>query len=271
MSDTNVSTAVRDPRVLFDLTGKAAVVTGASGAFGRAISIALAAMRCRLLLASGSADLLAEVAEESARCGAEVATIVQRPDSVESAEAIVAAAEAAYGTAELLIVASGYNRPAPIAEMTLSEWEAVMDANVRGAWLMAKAFGPRLIAQRRRGKVLFVSSVRGRHGSPAGQSAYCPSKGATDALTRALAAEWGPYGINVNAIAPTIFRSNLTAWIFADDERGRAARARNLARIPLGRLSEPEDLIGTSIYLLSPASDYCTGQVIYVDGGYTAV
>lgn len=145
-----------------------------------------------------------------------------------------------------------------------------MDANVRGAWLMAKALGPYFVANRVRGKVVFLSSVRGRLGNAYGYSAYCTAKGATDALTRVLATEWGPHGICVNAIAPTVFRSKLTAWMFGDDDAAKAARARSVSRTPLGRLGEPEDLIGMLIYLVSRASDFCTGQVMYVDGGYTA-
>ena len=153
--------------------------------------------------------------------------------------------------------------------MPVELWEKVMDANVRGEWLMAKAFGTRLIERGARGKVIMVSSTKGRHGSPAGYTAYSTSKGATDALVRVLATEWGKHGINVNAIAPTVFRSSLTAWIFEDTERGPRPATRNLSRLPLGRLGEPEDLLGISIYLLSAASDFCTGQVVYVDGGFT--
>jgi NAD(P)-dependent dehydrogenase (short-subunit alcohol dehydrogenase family) len=266
---------LRDPLSLFDVSGQVTVITGASGALGRAAAIALGALGSRLLLASGSADRLAAVAAEVKEAGGEVTTLACRPDSEPATAAILDAAVAAYGQVDSIFVASGLNKPAPIEQMRYEDWQAIMDANVRGPWLMAKAFGQHLAGRDAdgtpaRGKLVLVSSVRGRHGSPAGYSAYCTSKGAVDSLTKTLATEWGPRGINVNAIAPTVFRSALTEWIFADTEAGRASRERNYARISMKRLGEPEDFIGIVLYLLSAASDFVTGQVIYVDGGYTA-
>jgi NAD(P)-dependent dehydrogenase (short-subunit alcohol dehydrogenase family) len=266
---------LRDPLSLFDVSGRVTVITGASGALGRAAAIALGALGAPLLLASGSPDGLAAVAAEVKDAGGQVTTLARRPEAQDDADAILGAATAAYGAVDSVFVASGYNKPALIEDMPYEDWQAIMDANVRGPWLMAKAFGQHLASrdgpgQNGRGKLLLVSSVRGRHGSPAGYSAYSTSKGATDSLTKTLATEWGPRGINVNAIAPTVFRSALTEWIFADTEAGRASRERNYARISLKRLGEPEDFVGIVLYLLSAASDFVTGQVIYVDGGYTA-
>jgi NAD(P)-dependent dehydrogenase (short-subunit alcohol dehydrogenase family) len=261
---------LRDPLSLFDVAGKSIVITGASGALGRAAAIALGALGARLLLVSGSADGLASVASEVKEAGGQVSTLTRRPDSQADTDAMLAAASEAYGGVDCVLVASGYNKPSPIEDMPYEDWQAIMDANVRGPWLIAKSFGRHLGERSARGKLVLVSSVRGRQGSPAGYSAYCTSKGAVDSLTKTLATEWGPRGINVNAIAPTVFRSALTEWIFADTEAGRASRERNYARISLKRLGEPEDFVGIVLYLLSAASDFVTGQVIYVDGGYTA-
>jgi NAD(P)-dependent dehydrogenase (short-subunit alcohol dehydrogenase family) len=258
------------PLSLFDLAGRSIMVTGASGAMGRAVSIALAALGSRLVLVSGSEGPLEAVAVEARERGGEVTTVVRRPDSEEDVQAIFTTALAAYGSVDSVFVASGYNDPAQIGDMTLEQWETIMDANVRAPWLIAKSFGDHVSQRGGGGKMVLVSSVRGRFGSPAGYTAYCTSKGATDALTRTLASEWGTRGINVNAIAPTVFRSALTGWIFEDTEAGRASRERNMSRIPMKRLGEPEDFVGAAIYLLSAASDFVTGQIIYVDGGYSA-
>lgn len=258
------------PLALFDVAGKVAIVTGASGAYGRVCATSLGALGVKLVLASGDAAGLEVTAAAARATGAEIETVARRPDTEADAEAIAEAAMARFGRLDILIVAHGINKVGTIDAMPVAEWQGVMDANVRGAWLIAKAAGRRFVATGTRGKVVFLSSVRGRLGNAYGYTAYCASKGAADAMTRALAAEWGKHGICVNAIAPTVFRSALTAWMFADDDKGRQARERSLARTPLGRLGEPQDLIGITLYLASPASDFCTGQVVYIDGGYTA-
>ncbi len=154
--------------------------------------------------------------------------------------------------------------------MSPERFENVMNGNVTSAWLLCRAFGKHAIARGGGGKVVLMSSARGILGHPAGYSAYCASKAATDGLTRALGCEWGKYGITVNAIAPTVFRSPLTAWMFEDNDKARTTRAGMLARIPLGRLGEPADLAGPLLFLASRASDFYTGHILYADGGYTA-
>jgi NAD(P)-dependent dehydrogenase (short-subunit alcohol dehydrogenase family) len=256
-----ISERLRNPLSLFDVRDKVVIITGASGSFGHACAVALGALGAKLLLASGSTEELDTVIEDVREAGGHVESIVRRPDSLE---------DAAFGRVDRLVVASGTNKAGFIEKQSYEEWQGVMDANVRGPWLMAKAVGSYWIKEGIKGKVVLMSSTRGRHGNFSGYTAYCSSKGATDALTRVLATEWAKYGTTVNAIAPTTFRSKLTEWMWEDSDVGKATRTRTLSRIPLGRLGEAEDLVGMAIYLLSPASDFCTGQIMYVDGGFTA-
>jgi NAD(P)-dependent dehydrogenase (short-subunit alcohol dehydrogenase family) len=261
---------VGEPTRLFDIRGKVAIVTGASGAFGSLAAKVLAAAGAKTVLAAGKAGELAAVAKECEDAGAEVETLARRPNTEDDCEAIMDAAVKRFGGVDILVVASGLNDVSSIQDMSLERFQKVMDGNVTGAWLLCRAFGKRAIPQGRGGKVVLVSSARGKLGHPAGYTAYCASKAATDGLTRALGCEWGKYGITVNAIAPTVFRSNLTAWMFEETEKGRTTRQGMLARIPLGRLGEPEDLAGPLLFLASKASDFYTGHILYADGGYTA-
>jgi NAD(P)-dependent dehydrogenase (short-subunit alcohol dehydrogenase family) len=255
---------------LFDVRDRSAIITGATGALGAAAAYTLAAAGARLTLAAGSSRELAALASELKAGGASVSSIERRAYTEADASAIADAAINAHGGIDVLVVASGTNEAAPIESLAVESWERVMDANVRASWLMARAVGPHMIAQGRSGKVVLISSTRGKLGHPAGYTAYCPSKSAIDGLARALACEWGQHRICVNAIAPTVFRSKLTEWMFSEGGRGKQTREAMLQRIPLGRLGEPEDLMGILLYLVSPAADFCTGQTIYVDGGYTA-
>ena len=257
-----------DPAKRFDIAGKSVLVTGASGSMGSDAAKALGAAGALVTLAGSNRGVLEELASLPELQGS--AICIRRPESPEDAEAIATTALTAFGRIDGMLVASGMNHVKLITEMDVADWDRVMDANVRGSWLMAQAVGRVLIKQGEGGSVVLVSSTRGKLGHPAGYSAYCPSKAAVDLLGKTLAAEWGSAQIRVNVLAPTVFKSELTAWMYADDEKGRATREAMFSRIPLKRFAEPEDFIGALIYLLSDASSFMTGQVLYLDGGYTA-
>lgn len=261
---------VINPDDLFDVKGKSAIVIGASGAFGQVVCATLGKAGAKLTITGGNGEALEAVRVDLAELHVEAISVERRTNTAEDCDAIVAAALEAYGRVDILVIAAGANDVEMIVDMEPERFRKVMLANVEGAWLMAQSAGRQMIAQGNGGKVVFTSSARGKLGHPAGYSAYCTSKSAVDGLTKALGCEWGKYGITVNAIAPTVFRSPLTAWMFGDDERATTVREGFLARVPIGRLGEPEDLAGPLLFLCSRASDFHTGHTIYPDGGYTA-
>lgn len=250
---------------LFDVRGKVALITGASGGFGRTAAAGLAAAGARVMLTGRGSAKLEHIAGAIGRDGGDVAWAAGRPDSPEDARSVVAATRERFAGIDILITAAGVNRVHPIADFPVDEWEEVMDVNVKGTWLFCKEAGRVMIEQGNGGRVILLSSQRGVRGL-ANYSAYCPSKAAIDLLTKTLAIEWGPHRINVNAIAANVFRTELTQWIY-DDE---TAYQRFLARTPIGRLGEPEDFLGAVLFLSSKASDFMTGAVLAIDGGYTA-
>lgn len=258
------------PAALFDITGRSAIVVGASGAFGSLAASVLAAAGAKLTLAASNAEGLETVAKDCRQLDAEVHIVARRSNSETDANVIAEAAVQRFGGIDILVVASGMNEVSPIVDMSPERFAKVMEANVTGSWLMARAVGRQMIKQGRGGKVVLTSSARGLLGHPAGYTAYCASKSGVDGIVRALGCEWGKYAITVNAIAPTVFRSPVTAWMFEDNEKANTARNGFLSRVPLGRLGEPADLAGPLLFLCSKACDFYTGHILYADGGYTA-
>ena len=261
---------LKNPASLFDVKGKTAIVTGASGAFGALAAKVLAGAGANVVLAASKEDELKKVAAECEALGGKAAIIALRPSSEENCDKIVETALGKFGSVDILVVASGLNKVQKIVEQKYEDFLDVMDANVNQSWLMSRAAGRQMLKQGKGGKVVLTSSARGLLGHPAGYTAYCASKSAVDGITKALGCEWGATGITVNALGPTVFRSPLTAWMYEDTDQAKAVRAGFLARVPKGRLGEPEDLAGPLLFLASKASNFYTGHILYADGGYTA-
>jgi NAD(P)-dependent dehydrogenase (short-subunit alcohol dehydrogenase family) len=259
-----------NPASLFDIKGKTAIVTGASGAFGALAAKTLAGAGANVVLAASKVDDLNKVAAECEALGGQTAVVALRPSSEANCDRIVQVAVDKFDGVDILVVASGLNKVSKIVDQKLEDFLEVMDTNVSQSWLMARAAGRQMLKQGSGGKVILTSSARGLLGHPAGYTAYCASKSAVDGITKALGCEWGPTGITVNAIGPTVFRSPLTAWMYEETEQAQTVRKGFLARVPKGRLGEPQDLAGPLLFLASKASDFYTGHILYADGGYTA-
>ena len=229
-------TAMANPLSMFDVTGKVALITGASGAFGMVAARVLAGAGCRLVLVAGNEAALSEISEECRGMGAEVTAINARPVDEAACDALIAGAVEAYGRLDILVVASGMNKVALINEMEPETFTNVMDANVTQSWLLARAAAGQMKAQNNGGKIVLVSSARGLLGHPAGYTAYCASKAAVDGITKALGCELGPTGITVNAIAPGYIRTDMTADVNED------ILEQIVAGIPVGRLGEATEI-----------------------------
>ncbi len=250
---------------LFDVSGKVALITGASGGFGQTVSKGLAKAGVKVMATGRGEEKLRPVVDEIKKEGGIAAFSAGSPIDPDDVKRVVKDTVDEFGGIDILITAAGVNKPNPIIDQGLEEWEMIMDANVKGTWLYCKEVGKVMIEQGRGGKVILLGSARGELGM-ANYTGYSPSKGAVHLMAKSLGCEWGPHKINVNAIAPTVFRTALTQWMFDD----QAFYKNFLKRIPIGRLGEPEDFIGTVIYLSSKASDFLTGAIICVDGGYSA-
>jgi NAD(P)-dependent dehydrogenase (short-subunit alcohol dehydrogenase family) len=238
-------------------SGRHAIVTGAGRGIGRAVTLALSAEGAAVTAISRTLSELERVAED--------APGVVTPHALDVRDADALGAAIGGADADLLVCAAGINRPGALVDAKLADLEAVLSVNVLGTLLSCRAFGRMALAAGRGGAAVMISSQMGSVGYP-GRSAYCASKHAVDGLTRALALEWAPHGIRVNAVAPTFIRTPFTARMFEDSRFERDV----LDRIPLGRIGETEDVVGSVRFLLSDEARLVTGHILAVDGGWTA-
>jgi NAD(P)-dependent dehydrogenase (short-subunit alcohol dehydrogenase family) len=249
---------------LFDLTGKVAVVVGGAGGIGRAQALGLADAGADVVVASRKLEHLESVAKEIQARGRKSLAVPVEVTDEKSVAAMVDSALKKFPHIDVLVNSHGLAIRKPADTFPIDEWQQVMDVNTRGTFICCQVVG-RLMIKQRSGKIINMSSVRGRYGLPADYAAYCPSKGAVDTLTRTLACEWAKYNVLVNAVAPTIVETELTRPALADPEYAKRMKS----RIPLGRWAMPEDIVGATVFFASPASDFITGQVLYIDGGVT--
>lgn len=254
---------------LFDLEGRTALVTGGSRGLGLQIAEALGEMGARLVLSARKADELDAAVKHLKTLGIEASAVAADVASETDITRLVDETLERLGHVDILVNNAGATWGAPAEDHPLAGWDKVMNLNVRGVFLLTQAIGKRSMIPRGYGRVITVASIAGLRGNPPGTMktlAYNTSKGALVNFTRALAGEWGPYGITVNAIAPGFFPSKMTQGVLAQ------LGAENMAkRVPLQRLGDNEDLKGVALLFASRAGKHITGQILAVDGGSVAV
>lgn len=252
---------------MFSIEGKVALVTGATGALGCAIAAAYGFQGAKVVLTGRNEQKLKSICWEMKTEGCECAYVAGDPANEQDVLDIVKFAVDSYGEVNILAACHGFNAPKSIVEQSLEEWQRIMDADCTSVYLLAKYVSQQMIAQGKGGKMVITSSARSKAGM-AGYTGYCTAKGGVDLMVQSLACDLtAKYGINVNSINPTVFRSELTEWMFDPES---AVYQNFLKRLPIGRLGEPGDFTGLATFLASPASDFLTGGNYDATGGYWA-
>lgn len=256
---------------LFDLSGRVALVTGASRGIGRAIAQGLAEAGASIALSSRTQDDLLKAAEEIRAVGARAEAFPADVAHVTEIQALVHDVLVRMGQLDILVNVAGVNRRVSSTDITEEDWDTVLALNLKGLFFISQAVGRYWIETRRfavehsrgKGKIINIGSIAGEMGSRR-RAPYTASKSGVPGVTRTLAVEWATEGICVNCLAPGYIETELTKPLF--DDPTFSASFHN--RVPMGRRGYPADLVGPAVFLAAPASDYLTGQTIVVDGGF---
>ncbi len=248
----------------FDLSGRLALITGASAGIGFALARGLAQAGARVVLNARNTDKLHAAAETLRQEGAQVDEAAFDVTDADAVAAGIAHVEAACGPIDILVNNAGMQRRAPLQDVDPAQWRELMRTNVDSVFLVGQAVARRMIP-RGRGKIINICSVQSELGRP-NIAPYTASKGAVKMLTKGMAIDWGPHGLQVNGLGPGYFKTELTDALVKD----AAFSAWLTGRTPSRRWGDVEDLVGPAVFLASAASDFVNGHILYVDGGVTA-
>lgn len=246
----------------FDLNGKVALVTGAGRGLGEAVALGLAKAGADVAIVDLDIKAAQDVALKAQNLGRKAIAIQANVCVSDDVKEMVNSVINKFGTIDILVNNAGIQRRNPCIEMTEEDWDAVIDVNLKGAFLCCKEVG-KIMVKNRKGKVINITSLLGTVAQP-NRGPYAASKGALVQLTKVLALEWAPLGINVNALGPGYFLTDLNKKLMDDKEEFDKLTS----KIPMGRWGTLEDIVGPAVFLASEASDYMNGHVLYVDGGY---
>ncbi|MCC7273768.1 MAG: glucose 1-dehydrogenase [Alphaproteobacteria bacterium] len=249
----------------FRLDGQVALVTGGNGGLGSLGCRAFAEAGADVVVAAPDAARCEVVAQEVRAMGRRALAVAVDVTKRVSVDAMTARVLDAFGRVDILFNNAGVISPKTMIDLDDADWHHVMDVSATGTWQCCRALAPQMIA-RKAGRIINMGSILSSHGI-ANRAPYCAAKAAVANLTRAMAVELGPHGINVNAVAPTVIVTDLNRHLVDHQPQ---VYGTVLARMPLGRLGQPEDLAGALVFLASPASAFITGQILHVDGGFGA-
>ena len=245
------------------LSGQVALVTGAASSNGRGIAVRFAEEGCAVVVADIDEEGARETAELVGEIHQEALMVKTNVAQAADAERLVSEAVKRFGAVDILINNAGVETLVPFLDLDESEWDRIVDTNLKGAFLCAQVAARHMVKEKRAGKIVNIASVNAKIALKE-QTHYTSSKGGLNMLTKSMALDLAPYDIRVNAIGPGVIETKMTAQSLADPER----RAMLLGKVPLGRVGKPRDIANAALFLVSDEASYITGTTLYVDGGW---